>query len=306
VSTPAPSPAATPRVLVAVLNYGTPDDAVETVGFLQRQDYPSFHLRLVDNASPGDCAAELRRRLPGVDIEVTDRNLGYAGGNNHLMERGLAEGYDYVALCNPDIEVAPDAVRRLVETAERHPDAGVVGGVEVCHFTGEVRAVRGDGFSLWKARVRWSPELPRDGEAVAADYVQGAMVLVSRRMLEAGIRLNEELFMYYDEPDLGFALEAAGLRAYVDPRVVVRHKNVAKLFNARAGYLHQRNRVYMVRRYGKWYHRVAFHLGVGLVELPLKVTLRTLQGRWRFSRACLLGYVDGIAGRMGPGRSGTV
>jgi GT2 family glycosyltransferase len=291
-----------PKVLVSVLNYKSVDDAVETLRSLESQDYPNLHLQLVDNASPNDCVAQIRTRVPHVDVRVTEENRGYCGGNNVALLQALDEGYDYVVICNEDIEVAPDAIRHLVETAEAHPDAGIVGGVEVCHFTNRVRAVRGDGFSFWTSRSVWSEDLPEGEEPLRATYVQGAMVMFTRRALEAGVLMNEDLFIYYDEADLGFQLKRVGLRAYVDPRVVVRHKNRVKFYNPRSGYLHQRNRVYLVRRYGKWYHRVVFHLGVALVELPAKLIVRSLQGRTQFARACFLGYVDGVAGRMGAGR----
>jgi GT2 family glycosyltransferase len=291
-----------PRVLVSVLNYKSVDDPVATVRSLQQQDYSNYDLQVVDNASPNDCVAELRKQLPGVDIRVTSANLGYCGGNNYALRQGLLEGYDHVIVCNEDIEVTPDTVRLLVETAEANPDAGVVGAVEVCHFTGAVRAVTGRPYSFWTSRAHWSAELPNDDKPVDADYVQGALVLFTRRALEAGVFLNEDLFIYYDEADIGFQLQRARLRAYVDPRVRVRHKNLVKYFNPRSGYLHQRNRVYIVHKYGKWYHRVAFHLGVTLVELPAKVVIRAMQGKASFAKACMLGYADGLAGRMGPGR----
>jgi GT2 family glycosyltransferase len=291
-----------PRVLVSVLNYKSVDDPIETLRSLGNQNYPNFRLQLIDNASPNDCVAQIRTRVPNVEVRVTDENRGYCGGNNVALRQALDEGYDYVVICNEDIEVAPDAIRHLVETAEAHPDAGVVGGVEVCHFTDRVRAVRGASFSFWTSRSVWSKSLPGDDAALRATYVQGAMVLFTRRALEAGVFMNEDLFIYGDEADVGFQLERAGLRAYVDPRVTVRHKNRVKFYNPRSGYLHQRNRVYLVRRYGKWYHQVVFHLGVALVELPAKLLIRSLQGRTQFARACLLGYVDGVAGRMGAGR----
>ena len=218
------------------------------------------------------------------------------------MRQGLLEGCDYVIVCNHDIELAPNAISQLVETAESLPDAGVIGAVELCHFTDTVTTTRGTGFSLWRGRPLWSDDLPGDDRPLPANYVQGALVLFTRRALEAGVFMNENLFMYYDEADIGFQLAGAGLRAYVDTRVVVRHKNREKFYNPRAGYLHQRNRVYLVHKYGKWYHRVAFHLGVALFELPSKLLVRSAQGRARFARACVLGYLDGIAGRMGSGR----
>jgi GT2 family glycosyltransferase len=292
-----------PRVLVSILNYQSVDDSVIAIRSLQRQDYPNFTLQLLDNASSGDCVARIRAEVPGLDVRVTDTNLGYCGGNNCALRQGLADGCDYVVVCNQDIELAPDALRRLVETAESHPDAGIVGAVELCHFTDTVRAARGSGFSFWTGRSVWSDDVPADQTVVRADYVQGAIVLFTRRALEAGVFMNEDLFMYGDEADLGFRLARVGLTAYVDTRVVVRHKNRQKYYNARAGYLHQRNRVYLVHRYGKWYHRIAFHLGVTLVELPVKVCVRAMQGRARFAWACVLGYADGVLGRMGAARA---
>jgi GT2 family glycosyltransferase len=286
-----------------VLNYRGVDESIATIRSLQQQDYPNFRLQLLDNASPNDCVEQIRARVPDLDIRVTNDNLGYCGGNNWALRQGLLEGADYVIVCNNDIEVAPHAISQLVETAESHPDAGVVGAVELCHFTDTVTTTRGVRFSLWRGRPVWSDDLPGDDRPLSASYVQGAMVLFTRRALEAGVFMNEDLFMYYDEADIGFQLVRAGLRAYVDTRVVVRHKNREKFFNARAGYLHQRNRVYLVHRYGKWYHRVAFHAGVALFELPAKIVFRSLQGRGRFARACVLGYMDGIAGRMGAGRA---
>jgi len=298
-----PDLAREPRVLVSVLNYKSVDDSVVAIRSLQKQDYPNLHLQLLDNASPNDCVELIRAQIPNVDIRVTSENLGYCGGNNYALRQGLAEGCEYVIVCNQDIEVAPDAVRRLVETAESHPDAGIIGAVELCHYTETVRAARGAGFSLWTGRSVWSDDVPGDETLLRAKYVQGAMVLFTRRALQAGVFMNEDLFMYGDEADLGFQLARVGLKAYVDTRVVVRHKNREKFFNSRAGYLHQRNRVYMVHRYGKWYHRVGFHVGVAVVELPVKVLVRTLQGRARFAWACLLGYIDGVAGRMGAARA---
>jgi len=291
-----------PRVLVSVLNYKAVDDTVATIRSLRQQDYQNYHLQIVDNASPNDCVAQIRAQLPDVDIVVTDKNLGYCGGNNYALKQGLAEGYDYVLVCNEDIEVEPSTIRHLVETAELREDAGVVGAVEVCHFTSTVRAVRGTQFSFWTSRAQWSTDLPPGASALGATYVQGAMVMFTRRALEAGVFMNEDLFIYYDEADVGFQLQHAHLRAYVDPRVRVRHKNRVKFFNPRSGYLHQRNRVYIVRRYGRWYHRVAFHLGMTLVELPAKTIVRSMQGRASYARACLLGYADGVSGRMGKGR----
>jgi hypothetical protein len=65
--------------------------------------------------------------------------------------------------------------------------------------------------------------------------------------------------------------------------------------------MNQRNRMHLVRVHGRPWHLVAHILYAGLLELPAKVAVRTLQGHRLFARACVLGYLDGLRDRMGPG-----
>lgn len=304
--TPETAGARKPRVLVSILNHNKVDLTLATIQSLKRTEYPNFDLQLVDAGSTNDCVQRILEVEPGLRV-VYGENLGYTGGNNLALDQGLREGYDHVVFCNEDIEVEPNALGFLVETAEAFSDSAVVGAVETDYFTGALRAIAGQGVSFVRGRVRWEREPPPTGtHVVPALYVQGAMVLVTRRALEAGLRLDTNLFIYYDEADLGLSARALGLRAYVDTRVVVRHKNLPPgtppWWSCRSAYLHHRNRVYLVHKYGSASQRVLFHLGMALVELPAKAVLRTLQGHPRFAAYSAIGYLDGVLRRMGPGR----
>ena len=296
-----------PRVLVSVLTYNSPERAIETLSSLRALDYPSFHVQLVDNGSRGDAVDRIRSRFPDLDVVRAGSNLGYAAGNNLALERGVTEGFDHVLTCNDDIAVAPDSLTHLVETASVHDDAGVVGGVEVDAVSGRVRTTGGIRFPDWRCRIRWALDTPPPGRSASrALFVQGALVLFTRRGLERGVRFEERLFMYWEEIELGYELASRGLAAYVDHRVAVRHRNDPAALNARTGYLQQRNRVYLARKRFSPSRRAAYLVYSTFVELPGKVIVRTLQGHPRFALACLLGQWDGIRGRMGPGRLETL
>ncbi len=291
------------RVLVSILSYNSPEHTIATIQSFRQQNYADFHLQLVDNASMPGFVEQIATTFPDLEIKALKENLGYTGGNNLVLRQGLAEGYDYVIISNHDIELDENALACLLETADRCPDAGLVGGVEVCYFTGEVQLVDRGRFSCWTSRAGKLKDIPQVKEkALKVSSIQGALVLFTRRTLEAGVFLDENLFMYYDEIDIGFTLEQKGLRAYVDLRVMVRHKNKVKWFNQRSGYLQQRNRVYMVWKYGEWYHRWFYFCYASFLELPLKIFFRSFQGHADFARACLLGHIDGLKGRMGRGR----
>jgi GT2 family glycosyltransferase len=292
-----------PRVLVSVLNYNTAVSALATISAFRSQSYPNMHLQLLDNGSTLDCVAPIRKAFPDLDIVRSPTNRGYTGGNNLALERGRREGFDHVLVCNADIIVEPEAVGYLVETAERHIDAGVVGGVELDFQTGRVRTTGGLVWPNWRYRFQWAVEDEPGGEPDRrVRYVQGALVLFTRRALARDLRFNEDLFMYWDEIDLGWTLRENRLAAYVDRRVRIRHRNRPLSLDPAAGYFHQRNRTFLARRHFSAAKLAGFLLYATLFELPAKLIVRSLQGHPRFGVACVLGYWDGLRGRMGKGR----
>lgn len=156
-----------PRVVVLILMYGKPDDAIEAVSSVLASDYPDFRVILLDNASPDGTydavkawadgkrapptvaplpgIAPLRRgpidyaehrpadrpaiaALPPLTLVETGANLGYAGGNNVAL-RWLMDSpdWDYCWILNPDAAADPAAMGALVARAETDPAIGLVG-----------------------------------------------------------------------------------------------------------------------------------------------------------------------------------
>ena len=288
-------PAASPRVLVSVLAYNSPETTVETLRSLRRQTYPDFHLLLIDNASDEGSLERVAREFPDLEVRRMPENRGYTGGVNFALDLARAERYDCLLVATHDVEVEPRALEHLSETAASHPDAGVVGGVEFNPRTGRERASAGGVYSKWFSRLSWESAPPAEGPGPREVFcVHGALMLLTGRALAAGVRLDENLFMYFDEVDLGFQLREKGLRALVDRRVVFRHNRGPETFAPRVGRLMQRNRLYVARRHGRWFEALFYALYSTLFELPAKFVLRGLQGRARFALACVAGQLDGL------------
>ena len=295
--------AAPPRVLVSVLAYNSPESTLRTLRSLRRQTYKDFHLLLIDNASDAGSFEDVTREFPNLEVRRLPENRGYTGGNNFALDLARAGGYDCLLVATHDVEVEPRALECLVETAASHPEAGVVGGVELNPRTGLERASAGGTYSKWFSRLRWE-SAPRDEDTKPREVfcVHGALMLLSSSALAAGVRMDENLFMYFDEVDLGFRLREKGLRALVDCRVVFRHGRGPETFAPQVGRLMQRNRLYVARKHGRWFEALFYALYSTLFELPAKFIYRSLQGRARFALACVAGQLDGLRGTR-PGRS---
>lgn len=290
-----------PRVLVGILAYEAPEDTIATAESLRASTYQNFDLLVVDNASPSGSSQEIANRCPWLAIERNPSNTGYAGGMNSILRRALDRGYDYALLCNNDLSVAPDALDRLVETAESVNQPAIVGGLSASYLTGAMQVAGAAAFNLTLARIRWRREMP-PGPVMPVPFVQGALMLFRVSAFEAGLALDESLFMYYEEADLGMRLRQLGLRAVIDARVMIRHRGEDRHLISRNAYLQQRNRVYLVRKYGTPLQYLSHIIVTATLELPVKMLVRTLQGRPRFAQACLYGFIDGIRGRMGTGQ----
>ena len=289
--------AAWPRVLISVLAYNSPETTIETLRSLRRQTYSQYQLLLVDNASDAGSLERVAREFPDLEIRRLPENCGYTGGCNFALELARAERYDCLLIATHDVEVEPRALEYLLETATSHPEAGVVGAVELNPRTGHERASAGGVYSHWFSRLSWESAAPAATvEPREVFCVHGALLLLTGRVVSAGVRMDENLFMYFDEVDLGFQLREKGLRARVDRRVVFRHKRGPDTFAPPVGRLMQRNRLYVVRKHGRWFHVLFYVIYSSLLELPAKVLVRSLQGHARFALACIAGQLDGLRG----------
>ena len=86
---------------------------------------------VVDNASNDGTVEYIKEHFPEIHLIESKENLGFGRANNIAMRHALDNGCDYVFLLNQDAWVEPDTLQQLVDIAERHPDYGIVGPVQV-------------------------------------------------------------------------------------------------------------------------------------------------------------------------------
>jgi GT2 family glycosyltransferase len=121
-----------PHVSAVVVNYKAYEEAIGCAHGILRQKYPSINVVVVDNASPNESYARLTEAFSShqaVSVITADRNGGYAAGNNLGARWAVTNSSpQYILIVNPDVELPdPATIKTLVEFAERHEDAAVVG-----------------------------------------------------------------------------------------------------------------------------------------------------------------------------------
>ena len=186
---------------------------------------------VVDNASSDGSAAMVRERFPQVRLIENRENVGFARANNQGIRASTGR---YVLLLNSDTIVEPDALTRMVEFMDAHPDAGIVGAYirnpdrspQYCFgrfptITSET--VFAFGLDLHRPfSARFAPQVGFEEDFIETDWVLGAGLMVRRQALDRVGLFDEDYFMYSEEVDLAYRVKKAGWKVFVlrDARIV--------------------------------------------------------------------------------------
>jgi len=234
---------------------------------------------VVDHGSADGTLELVRERFPDVRV-VEQENRGMGGGNNAGMR---VAGGRYFFLLNSDAWVVGDGLDRLVEFADAHPGAAVV-GPRLLNRDGTLqRSVRGEP-TLWRLATEYlfiRKLAPRsrllnplyaggfDHDAVReADWLYGPALLVRRAATDEVGLFDESFFMFGEETDWLTRFRRAGWQVLFFPGAEVVHVGGA----SHGGTLYVEN----LRGHLRWFDK---HRGAAEAERVRRLLLWSLRLR---------------------------
>jgi GT2 family glycosyltransferase len=216
-----------PRVTIIIVNWNGCHYLPVCLASLAAQSYRDFEVVLVDNGSRDGSLALVQEQYSWVRTIPLERNTGFATGNNIGLEHAL--GQDYVVALNNDTRVAADWLATLVQTADAHPAAGVVGCRVVAMDEPDLidsvgHGICRDGMSRGRfRRQHWSRIGQTMGEVKEVLLPTACAALYRRAMVEQIGFFDDDMFAFAEDTDLGLRARRAGWDALVATRAVVEH-----------------------------------------------------------------------------------
>ena len=210
---------------IVVVNWNTRELLAQVLeSVYAAADGLSLEIVVVDNASHDGSADMVRNRFPAVHLVENATNVGFARANNQAVHASRGE---LILLLNSDTIVQPGALAHLVAFMQAHPEAGIV-GANVRNGDGTPQRCYGrfpnlltETATIWGLDTRppfagWlNPQQDLGSEAIQADWVMGAALVIRRAaFLQAG-QFDPGYFMYSEEVDLARAVKQAGWHTYV-------------------------------------------------------------------------------------------
>ena len=229
--------ATAPKLSIVVVSYNTCDLLRACLRSVQANERPpDLELFVVDNSSTDGSPGMVATEFPWAQLIESGANLGYAHANNLALRRCRGE---YFLLLNPDTELPPDALRRMVEFMDAHPEAGMA-GPKLVRPDGSLdlacrRSFPSPEVSLYRmlGLSRRFPRSPRFGrynltyldpnQTAEVDSVVGAFMMVRAEAARQVGLLDESFFMYGEDLDWAYRIKGRGWKVLYYPEVVVLH-----------------------------------------------------------------------------------
>jgi GT2 family glycosyltransferase len=235
----------------------------------------SLEVLVVDNASTDKTVEMVETKFPWVKLIKSDRNLGFAKGNNVAIRQCQGR---YVALVNPDVIVFPGCFDKLADFLDRNPYVGNVGPRvfnpdmtqqstcrrfptlwnNFCSAACLERIMSGNRFFAGEHMFYFAHNCTRD-----VDVLVGCFSMIRHETFEQVGLLDEDLFMYGDDVDWCRRARNAGWRMvfYPEARAIHDPGKTTKKFPAHFAVAQQRS----ILQYWKKHHSFLGVFGIRLI-----------------------------------------
>ena len=256
-------------ISIIVLNYNAGELLLNCINSLKKSTYQNIEILVVDNISSDDSHTKCKKQFPDIKLIQNRKNLGYCGGNNVGIKEAKGE---FIVILNPDTIVEENWLDEMFNAFNEfgdglyQPKIISLNESDIIQSTGNMIHAFGFGF----ARDKGKKIIEKKEEIEKIGYASGTCLFTTKKVLEKVGLLDEFLFLYHDDLDLGWRAAQIGINSYYVPKSKIFHAESYSLkWSAKKFYWLERNRKYCLKtHYSKdTYKKMSFSLM--LVDLSI-------------------------------------
>ena len=276
---------------IITINYNGLKDTCDLIESIPFND--NMEVIVVDNASKQNEASLIAQRYPQVKVIRSEKNLGFAGGNNMGIKEAKGK---YLFLINNDTIFKDFNVQPLIDRLESSEEIGVV--CPKIRFTWGTNPIQYTGYTpLSKVTVRnqaigfGEKDLGQYDTPHPTPYAHGAAMLIKREALEKVGLMPECYFLYYEELDWSMMFTRAGYEIWYDPACTIYHKesqSTGQNSPLRTYYI-TRNRLLLVKRNWQGIYKCIAYCYLSCIVATRDMIKYTVKGQFALAKAVYRG-----------------
>ena len=256
----------------------------------------SLEVIVVDNASKEDEASQIEQRYPQIKVIRSNKNLGFAGGNNLGIQAAHGK---YLFFINNDTIFKDFNYLALISRLERSPMTGMV--CPKIRFTWGKHPIQFTGYTpLSPITLRnqcvgmGEEDYGQYDHPHPTPYAHGAAMMVKREVIEKAGMMPECYFLYYEELDWSMMIRRAGYAIWYEPSCTIYHKEsqaTGQESPLKAYYMTRNRLLFAKRNIQGWQKYLTYGYLIGIVAIK-NLLYYLLKGQSRHCVATLRGIID--------------
>jgi len=280
-----------PLVSIITVNYNQTEITCQLLESLRKISYPNIEIYVVDNASLIDDPTPIQIRYPEVVFIGSEKNLGFAGGNNLAIRK--AKG-DYILLVNNDTEVETGFLELLVNKMESNPKIGAASPKIRYYYQPNIIQYAGfepmSSITIRQHAIGFNQEDKGQFDYdIQTDFGFGAALIVSKSVINIVGLMADIFFLYYEEMDWMARIRRAGYEIWYVHNSVVYHKDSITTgpMSPLKTYYVNRGRLLYLRRNTFGLNHILGIIYQGFVSVPKNMFCYIIKGRIDLLKAFL-------------------
>ncbi|MEQ8238754.1 MAG: glycosyltransferase family 2 protein [Cyclobacteriaceae bacterium] len=239
-----------PLVSLITVNFNQPEVTLELVASLDKQDYQHIEIIVVDNGSKRPFTSSMTQNTK-VKVIRSDKNLGFAGGNN----LGIAEAKgDFLFFVNNDTEIPQNTIQSLVERLKNDSSLGAVS--PLIHYFDQPHLTQFAGYTPMNlitgrnSAIGYKQQIVVENKITPSSFLHGAAMMVRKSVIGLVGLMSDNYFLYYEELDWCQRMKDQGYQLAVDYRSSILHKESISTGkdSTLMAYFKTRNRILYMRK----------------------------------------------------------
>ena len=282
------------KLSIITVNYNGLNDTCALIQSIPFNE--NMEVIVVDNASKKDEASIIKKRYPQVKTIRSDKNLGFAGGNNLGIKAARGK---FLFLINNDTIFKDFNVQALISRLESSPDIGMV--CPKIRFAWNNNPIQFAGYTpLSKITVRnhaigyGEEDNGQYNTPHSTPYAHGAAMLIKREVMDKVGLMPEYYFLYYEEIDWSLMFTRAGYEIWYEPACTIYHKesqSTGQNSPLRTYYI-TRNRLLLVRRNWEGVNKWLAYCYLTCIVAPRDIIKYLIKGKWNITLAVCKGIIN--------------
>jgi GT2 family glycosyltransferase len=261
-----------PLISVISINFHQEEVTCQMLESMRKVTYPYVEIIVVDVHSKA-LPEKIINLYPEVKLFRSEKNLGFAGGNNLGIKNALGK---YILFLNNDTEVDPGFLGPMVDLLESDPTIGMVSPKIKFFFQPDTVQYAGftkvNPFTLRMDGIGFGEKDDgRFDKLQETHSAHGCAMMIPMAVIRNVGLMPEMYFLYYEEHDWSIRIKNAGYRIFYQPASVVLHKEAVSTggrVSTLRTYYFNRNRILFGRRNLKGFTALLSALYMGFIAIP--------------------------------------